>query len=100
MVQPILWSLVLKMPALGTFLRLHSPRAITLALRILDIVSVCHHNTFVCQLTISLSLRSASHCIIASFPALNPAYRPHPHHPVLAATTTTTTTTSPSKPPP
>ena len=44
MVQPILWALVLKLPALGTFPHLHSPHAITLALWILDIVSAsCLH---------------------------------------------------------
>ena len=81
-VQPIQWFLVLKMPALGTFLRLHSPRAITLALQILDIVSICHCSTF------------ASHLIRyshLSFPALKPTYQPHPHHPVP---------TTSSKPPP
>ena len=87
MIQPILWSLVLEMPALGAFLRLHWPRAITLALRILDIVRIYHYSSFPGQLTIHLNLRSAFHSIIA----LNSAYQPHPHRPVLTTT---------SKPPP
>jgi hypothetical protein len=70
------------------FLRLHPPRAITLALQIVDIVSafllLCHYFTFANQLTISLRP-------LCSFPALNPAYRPHPHHPV--------STPSPMRPP-
>ena len=81
---PILRVWVLQKPALGTFLRLHSPRPITLVLRILGMVSVSCFHVIAVPLQISSPSISALPftALIASFPALNPTYRPHQHHPV------------------